>query len=144
MQSDKIYIPPNKTKKRKVDKKEINRIVNFENKIFEKYNSGEIKYPIHLSKGNEKQLVKIFQYVDKNDWVFSSWRNHAHALLHGMSETKLYNQILNGKSMYVSCNRKKIFCSSIAGGIIPIALGAALSIKKKKIKKKKFGYLLET
>ena len=56
---------------------------------------------------------------------------------------KLYNQIINGKSMYVSCNKKKIFCSSIAGGVIPIALGVALSIKKKG-KRIKYGYLLET
>ena len=44
---------------------------------------GKIPYPIHLSKGNEKQLVKIFRYISNNDWVCSSWRNHAHALLHG-------------------------------------------------------------
>ena len=136
MQSNKIYIPPKKTIKRTVDDRERDRIINFEKKIFDKYNKGLIKYPVHLSKGNEKQLLKIFQYVGKNDWIFSTWRNHAHALLHGMSEDKLYKQIINGKSMYVSCKKKKIFCSSIAGGVIPIALGVALSIKKNKQKNK--------
>ena len=53
-----------------------------------------------------------------------------------MSKKKLYNQIVNGRSMYVSCKKRKIFCSSIAGGIIPVALGAALAIKKKKQKNK--------
>ena len=138
-----IFIPQKKKIKRKVSKSEIEKVIKFEKNIFDSYNKGLIKYPVHLSKGNEKQLSKIFQYVGKNDWLFSSWRNHAHALLHGMSEKKLYNQIINGKSMYVSCNKKKIFCSSIAGGVIPIALGVALSIKKNK-QKIKYGYLLET
>ncbi len=131
-----IFIPPNKNLKRKVKDEEIRKVIKFEKKIFETYNKGLIKYPVHLSKGNEKQLSKVFQYVDKDDWLFSSWRNHAHALLHGMSEKKLYDQIFNGRSMYVSCKKRKIFCSSIAGGVVPIALGAALAIKKKKLKNK--------
>ena len=40
------------------------------------------------------------------------------------------NYVVKGKSMYVSSKKKKFFCSSIAGGIIPIALGIALAIKK--------------
>ena len=88
-------------------KSEIEKVINFEEKIFNTYNKGLIKYPVHLSKGNEKQLSKIFQYVGRNDWLFSSWRNHSHALLHGMSEKKLYSQIINGRSMYVSCNKRK-------------------------------------
>jgi len=131
-----IFIPPKKKIKRKIKQKEIEKVIKFEEKIFDTYNKGLIKYPVHLSKGNEKQLSKVFQYVGKNDWLFSSWRNHAHALLHGMPEKKLYNQIVNGRSMYVSCKKRKIFCSSIAGGIIPVALGAALAIKKKKQKNK--------
>ena len=104
-----IFIPKNKKLKRKVSKSEIERVIKFEEKIFHTYNKGLIKYPVHLSKGNEKQLSKIFQYIGRNDWLFSSWRNHSHALLHGMSEKKLYNQIINGKSMYVSCKKRKIF-----------------------------------
>ena len=38
---------------------------------------------------NEIQLIKIFKYIDKNDWVFSSWRNHYHALLHGFDPEEL-------------------------------------------------------
>ena len=84
-----IFIPPKKKIKRKVSKSEIEKIIKFEKNIFDTYNKGLIKYPVHLSKGNEKQLSKIFQYVGKNDWLFSSWRNHAHALLHGMSEKNM-------------------------------------------------------
>ena len=46
------------------------------------------------------------------------------------------------KSMYSSSKQNNFISSSIAGGIIPIALGLALSIKKKETNKK-FGYFLE-
>ena len=60
-----IFIPPKKKIKRKVSKSEIEKIIKFEKNIFDTYNKGLIKYPVHLSKGNEKQLSKIFQYVGK-------------------------------------------------------------------------------
>ena len=124
-----IQIPLGKkiVNKKIFDSSEISK---FEKKIFNLYNSGKIRYPIHLTKGNEEILVKIFQYISKKDWVLCSWRNHAHALLHGISESYLLDQVVKGKSMYVSSKKKKFFCSSIAGGIIPIALGIALAIKK--------------
>lgn len=131
----KIHIP----KKFKILKKvkfSVGNLIDFEKRIFELYREGKIKFPIHLSGGNEKILIKIFSFISKNDWVFSSWRNHYHALLHGMDKNKLEKQIINGKSMYISSKKNKFFCSSIAGGSLPIALGVAKSIKLKKQKNK--------
>tara|TARA_B100001121_G_C18598388_1_gene578241 strand:- start:150 stop:794 length:645 start_codon:yes stop_codon:yes gene_type:complete len=131
----KIYIPKSK---KKIQKQffDVRKIIKFEREIFDLYNKGKIKYPIHLTKGNENQLVEIFKYVNTKDWVFTSWRNHAHALLHGIPEKKLKQQIMNGKSMYISSKKNNFFCSSIAGGIIPIALGSALALKKSGSKQK--------
>jgi len=81
-------------------------------------------------------LIKIFQYISKNDWVFSSWRNHYHALLKGLSPKYVKNEILRGKSMTLNNLPKKFFSSSIVGGILPIALGTALGIKLKNKKNK--------
>ncbi len=135
----KFHIPKNK---KIISKKQNSKIItNFEKEIFKDYNMGKIPFPIHLSKGNEKQLVEIFRYISKNDWVCSSWRNHAHALLHGFDPSNLRKQIYNGKSMYSSSKKNKFLSSSIAGGIIPIALGLALSIKKKKEKNKVWLFL---
>ncbi len=135
----KLYIPKNR---KIVSKQQSTKlIIEFEKKIYDDYNLGKIPYPIHLSKGNEKQLVKIFRYISNKDWVCSSWRNHAHALLHGFDAFKLKNQIYNGKSMYASSKKNNFLSSSIAGGIIPIALGLALSIKKKKQNKKVWLFL---
>ncbi|MHA1987696.1 MAG: FkbM family methyltransferase [Promethearchaeota archaeon] len=127
------YIPKHLKKVRKVTitKKEL---IDFENKIAEEYDNEKIKAAIHLSKGNEDSLIEIFQYIRPNDWVFSAWRNHYHALLHGIPKNKLFKDIVDGKSM--STNGRYFYSSSIVGGIIPIAVGTALALKLKKSKRK--------
>ena len=130
----KIFIPKNKKKINSL--KNPNIISKFESKIYDLYNKGKIPFPVHLTNGNEIQLCKIFQYISKKDWVLSTWRNHGHALMHGVDEKKLLSQIMMGKSMYVSSKKNNFLSSSIAGGMLPIALGLALAIKRKKQKNK--------
>ena len=62
-------------------------------------------------------------------------RNHYHALLHGIDEHELFNKILDGRSMSINSKDRNFYSSSIVGGIIPIALGAALALKRNKAKK---------
>ena len=112
------------------------KLVNFELKIKKIYESGKIKAPIHLSGGNETQLIKIFKKININDWVISNWRSHYHALLHGIPEKKIFNEILKGKSMSLNFQEHRFIASSIVGGGIPIGLGIALAIKMKKQKNK--------
>lgn len=118
--------------------KKINKkfLIDFEKKIKEIYEIGKIKAPIHLSGNNEDNLIKIFNRIDKKDWVFSTWRNHYHALLHGINSKWLNNEILSGRSMGIINKKKNFFSSAIVGGILPISLGVALSIKKNKKKQK--------
>tara|TARA_R110000824_G_scaffold155306_1_gene327980 strand:- start:425 stop:1054 length:630 start_codon:yes stop_codon:yes gene_type:complete len=108
-----------------------NELIAFETEVKEKYEAGDIKAPIHLSKDNEDELMEIFQYVNEGDWVFSAWRNHYHALLHGFDNQELMDSIVEGRSMATSSNVNKFYSSAIVGGIIPIALGAAMSLKRK-------------
>ncbi len=121
-----IKIPSHLKVKRKIPISE-KQLINFENKIFESYNKSLIPYPIHLSGNNEKYLIKIFSYIQKTDYVFSNWRSHYHAILHGLSSLQVKNQIFEGKSM--SITGKNFFASSIVGGCIPIALGTAYANK---------------
>ncbi len=116
-----------------MNKKEL---IEFEKRIKRIYEKGKIKAPIHLSGNNEDQLIKIFKKIDKSDWVFSSWRNHYHALLKGISPEWLEKEIIKGRSMGINNLKKKFYCSAIVGGIIPIAMGVAQSIKLKKQKNK--------
>jgi TPP-dependent pyruvate/acetoin dehydrogenase alpha subunit len=120
-------------KKKIITKKDL---VNFENDIAFLYENKKIKGPIHLSGNNEIELIKIFKKIKKKDWVFSGWRNHYHALLKGCSPNLIKGQIIAGRSMTLNSIKDKFFSSSIVGGVLPIALGVALSIKRKKSKDK--------
>ena len=105
------------------------QLISFETEVKQKYEDGDIPAPIHLSKDNEDELIEIFQYVHEDDWVFSAWRNHYHALLHGFDRQYLMDSIVEGRSMATSSNVNKFYSSAIVGGIIPIALGAAMALK---------------
>ena len=126
-----IKIPKNLKKVRKISLTSED-LITFEKKIQKVYENGDINAPVHLSSGNENELISIFQYVAKQDWVFSSWRNHYHALLHGIDENYLFNEIVEGKSMSTNSTNPNFYSSSIVGGIIPIAIGVAQAIKLKK------------
>ena len=102
----------------------------FEEEVKTTYEAGGIKAPVHLAGGNEENLIDIFQYVHKDDWVFASWRNHYHALFHGVPRDTLMDLIVRGKSMSVYSKEPKLYTSSIVGGIIPIALGTAKAQKE--------------
>jgi len=106
-------------------------LIDFESKVKEAYEAGLIKGPVHLSKNNEEQLIELFKQINEDDWVFSAWRNHYHALLHGVNPEYLFELISEGKSMGVNNIKPNFYASSIVGGIIPIALGVALSLKLK-------------
>ena len=111
------------------------QLINFEKKVKKVYEEGKILAPVHLSGNNEDILIEIFKKIDREDWVFSSWRNHYHALLHGIDEHELFNKILDGRSMSINSKDRNFYSSSIVGGIIPIALGAALALKRNEAKK---------
>jgi len=106
-------------------------LISFETEVKQLYESGKILAPIHLSKGNEDELINIFQYIHPDDWVYSAWRNHYHALLHGFDRQKLMTDVVDGRSMATSSSVNKFYSSAIVGGIIPIALGTAMGLKRK-------------
>lgn len=112
-----------------ITKKEL---IDFELEIKKIYEAGKIRAPIHLSGNNEDQLIKIFKNIKKNDWVFSTWRNHYHALLKGIPKDWLKKEIIAGRSMGINNIKHRFYSSAIVAGIIPIALGVAKSLKIKK------------
>jgi len=106
-------------------------LVAFEKDVARRYEAGEIKAPVHLSGGNEKHLIDIFKNVYGDDWVLSTWRSHYHALLKGVPPDELMRQILLGKSMSVNSPEHRFYASSIAGGILPVAVGLGMAVKRK-------------
>lgn len=107
-------------------------LINFELDIKKIYEAGKIKAPIHLSGNNEDSLINIFKKIKKNDWVFSTWRNHYHALLKGIPVDWLKEEIIAGRSMGINNIKYKFYSSAIVAGTIPIALGVAKALKLKK------------
>ena len=109
----------------------------FEEEIATLLNSGKIRAPVHLYKGNEEKIINVFRNIKKNDWVFCSWRSHYQCLLKGVPDKKVKEEILAGRSISLCFPKYKIFSSALVGGALPIAVGTAMSIKYKKEKDSK-------
>ena len=117
-----MNIPEHYQKVRDVDITS-DELIKFEDRVKNAYESAQVKGPIHLAKNNESKLIELFQYIHPDDWVFSAWRNHYHALLHGVDPEELFKGICEGRSMGTNNTNPNFYASSIVGGIIPLALG---------------------
>ena len=106
-------------------------LIAFEEDIAQCFNNKMIKAPIHLASGNEDQTTKIFQYIEKDDWVCGTWRSHFMCLLKGVPKELLKQKILEGKSIGLCFKEYKIICSAIVGGNLSIAIGLAWGEKLK-------------
>jgi pyruvate dehydrogenase E1 component alpha subunit len=102
----------------------------FEARVAEAFNAGRIKAPVHLSGGNELDLLQYFRaFVNPMDYVCTTWRSHYHCLLKGVPEDVLFDDILAGKSITLNYPHNRVISSAIVGGVVPIGLGFAWAIK---------------
>ena len=110
----------------------VKELKEFEEDIANTYESGAIKAPVHLRDGNESQLIEIFSNckIGKEDYVYSTWASHLHALLKGVPPELVKEDILEGRSITLHYAEHNFFSSAIVGGISPIATGTALALKK--------------
>lgn len=104
-------------------------LIKFERLMANHWEEGKVRGPIHLSGGNEEELIEIFKRIKKSDWVFSTWRSHYHALLKGVCPVWLEEEILEGRSITIVNKNEKFYASAIVGSIIPISVGVAMSNK---------------
>lgn len=108
------------------------KLIAFEQGVAEHFNNGRIRAPIHLSGGNEEQIIQYFgKYFRKGDYVFASWRSHYAALLAGVPPEDVMAAILAGRSIALCFPEYQFWASAIVGGQLPIALGVALGIKRR-------------
>lgn len=105
-------------------------LIDFEEDIATCFNSGKIKAPIHLYSNNESEMIKIFDQINDQDWVLCTWRSHYQCLLKGVPKDIVKSDILNGKSISLCYPEYRIYSSAIVTGILPIAVGIGLSIKR--------------
>lgn len=116
-------------------------IRSFEEKIEYGFSRNEIHGTTHLCIGQEAVPVGVCANLDSADYVVSNHRGHGHALSKGLTPDKLFAEIMGKEDGY--CNGKGgtqhvaylekgfLGTNGITGGGIPIATGAAFTIKYK-------------
>jgi TPP-dependent pyruvate/acetoin dehydrogenase alpha subunit len=106
-------------------------LIAFEAEVAAAWDAGKIRAPVHLSGGNERQLIDYFDaHFRPGDWICTTWRSHYHALLGGVPSSEVMAAVLRGRSITLTFPAHRVVSSAIVGGIIPIALGIALGIKR--------------
>ncbi|NQT46482.1 MAG: thiamine pyrophosphate-dependent dehydrogenase E1 component subunit alpha [Candidatus Omnitrophica bacterium] len=113
------------------------RIRLLQSRIREEYPKDEIKTPVHLCVGQEAIPAGVCANLNKEDYVLSNYRGHGHYLAKGGDLKSLLAELYGKKA---GCSRGKggsmhlvdvdaglLGSSSIVGGGIPVATGAALS-----------------
>ncbi len=117
-------------------------LIAFEDEIAEIYATGAIRGPIHLNDNHQADsLIRIFQDIKEEDYIFSTWRNHWHYLLKGVPRDLLKEEILAGRSMGAQFPKYKAYSSAIVGGCLPIAVGVAWALKQQSKSNKVFVFL---
>lgn len=105
-------------------------LIGFEEEIAGLFNAGKIRAPVHLYYGNEEQIIEIFKKIRPQDWIFCSWRSHYQCLLKGVPRDQVRDEIVAGRSISLCFPEHRVYSSAIVGGVLPIAVGAAMAIKR--------------
>jgi TPP-dependent pyruvate/acetoin dehydrogenase alpha subunit len=118
------------------------KIQKVELKIDELYHEDEMKTPVHLCLGQEAVAAGVCLNLNRDDYVFSNHRGHGHYIAKGgdikAMVAELYNRETGcskgrGGSMHlIDTSVGVLGTSSIVGGCVPIATGAALGSVLKK------------
>ena len=106
--------------------------------LLDSWKKGLIRVPLHLSGGNEFELIRVFEKIKEDDWVISTHRNHYHYLLKNGNADELFNEILgtgselfggNSGSMHTTDLSNRFISSCLVGCGAPISCGIAYAIK---------------
>jgi pyruvate dehydrogenase E1 component alpha subunit len=105
-------------------------LIAFEDEVAALFNAGNIRAPVHLYSGNEREMIDVFKDVGRNDWIFCSWRSHYQCLLRGVPRERVLSEIVAGRSISLCFPEQRIYSSAIVGGVLPIAVGAAMAVAR--------------
>jgi len=118
------------------------KIQKVELKINELYHEDEMKTPVHLCLGQEAVAAGVCRHLNTDDYVFSNHRGHGHYMAKGGDVKTMVAELYNretgcsrgrGGSMHLIDTSVGLpGTSSIVGGCVPIATGAALGSVLKK------------
>lgn len=115
------------------------RIRNFEEKAAELYSAGKIRGFLHLYIGEEAVAVGAISQLQPDDAVVSTYREHGHALIRGMSAGAIMAEMYGkangcsrgrGGSMHLFDAGLRFYGgNAIVAGGLPVAVGLALADK---------------
>ena len=137
------------TKKSSVNKdilvkyyRQMRLIRSFEEESARQYMIGNIKGFLHLYIGQEAIAVGSIAALTSEDYIFTHYRDHGHALARGMPSKTIMAELFGkktgsskgkGGSMHLfDVKRGFMGGYAIVAGQIPLAVGVALAIKYKK------------
>lgn len=113
------------------------RIRRFEAKCVELYQAQKIRGFLHLYDGEEAVAVGVMAALRPGDAVVATYREHGHALAHGVPMDSLLAEMLGrregccggrGGSMHLFDRDRRFFGgNAIVGGGLPLAAGIALA-----------------
>lgn len=122
--------------------KKMHLIRRFEEEAEDSYQRGLTYGTMHLSIGQEASAVGICMALTNADYITSTHRGHGHCIAKGAEPRKMFAEFFGketgycrgrGGSMHIAdVSTGNLGANGIVGGGIPIAVGAALSIKHQK------------
>ena len=121
------------------------QLIEFETEMAACFDAAMIRAPVHLYNGNEEQIIKVFKdnNIGPEDWVLCSWRSHYQCLLKGVPPEELKSAILQGRSISLCFSKYRVLSSGIVTGVLPIATGIAMDIKRQGGKNKVYCFMGE-
>lgn len=113
------------------------RIRRFEDKCAELYTEEKIRGFLHLYDGEEAVAVGVIPVLDRHDRIVSTYREHGHALVRGLSMKAVLAELYGkregcsrgrGGSMHFFDREHNFYGgNAIVGGGLPLAVGLALA-----------------
>ena len=121
----------------------LHQIRAFEEKVAYFFSRGMIHGTTHLYIGEEATAVGVMAALAADDWITSTHRGHGHTIAKGIDLNRMMAELLGretgycrgkGGSMHIAdLSRGNLGANGIVGGGIPIAVGAALTVKLKRL-----------
>src|SRR6266508_4024817 len=112
----------------------------FEQKAAEMYGRGRIKGFLHLYSGQEATGVGIISRLREDDYIYSHYREHGHALARGLEPKAVMAELFGkatgasrglGGSMHMFDKSRRFMGGyAIVGSQLPLACGTALACKR--------------
>ena len=109
----------------------------FEQRVYDLYMQGLVRYSTHLSLGQEAIASGFGAAMRSDDLTFATYRGHGHTLVRGVDMTSILAEFMGratglnggkGGSIHLTATAAGVLgCYAIVGAHLPIANGAALS-----------------